>query len=81
MVEGAGAGEAGSAEDSDGSGSLVAEAATEDASAVGVGGRTVGWGSAVLQAAGNAKSATAMNIAATWRHLPPVERMPGTIAA
>jgi hypothetical protein len=76
-----GCGDSDAFQDSDGSGSLVGDAAAEEGSAVGVGAKTVGWDSALLQAAGSAKSAAAAIVAVTWRHLPPGERMPGTIAA
>jgi hypothetical protein len=66
---------------SDGSGSLVGDAGGEEVSAVGVGARTVGRDSAVLQATGSANRAAAVIAAAARRYLPPGDRMPGTIAA
>lgn len=81
VAEGAGVDGAELADGSDGSGSLVGDDSGEEGSAVGVGARTVGWDSALLQAANSTKSAAAVSVAAACRHLPPGGSMPGTIAA
>ncbi len=67
-AEGAGSEDASDGSDgSEGSdGSLVGDPSGEEVSAVGVGGRTVGWDSAVLQATGSANRAAAIIVAVMW---------------